>query len=77
MDTNSKQLQVCFCCNRPLSYVEAKRRAIVLALRATGGKKEEAAELLQISRTTLYRKLIELNIQRFEYIRKFGEELVA
>lgn len=41
---------------------EPERRIILDALRATGGNKLKAAELLQINRTTLYKKLRALGI---------------
>jgi len=41
----------------PLTLVEAERRAIAEALRATGGNKARAAELLGIARSTLMEKL--------------------
>ena len=39
------------------TLAEAERRAIVHALRATGGAKKEAAKLLKTSRRTLYNKI--------------------
>lgn len=39
-----------------------ERRRIIAALRATGGHRGEAAERLDISRTTLWRRIKELNI---------------
>ncbi|SFU29697.1 sigma-54 interaction domain-containing protein [Pseudoduganella namucuonensis] len=49
----------------PLSQAvaEAERKAIVAALRAAGGKKTAAAQLLGISRATLYEKLAQLKLQ--------------
>jgi DNA-binding NtrC family response regulator len=40
-----------------LTLEEAERRAIVAALRRTGGVKQEAADLLKCARRTLYSKL--------------------
>jgi Nif-specific regulatory protein len=40
-----------------LPLAELERRTIVAALRATGGAKNEAAKLLEISRRTLYNKI--------------------
>jgi DNA-binding NtrC family response regulator len=40
-----------------LTLAEAERRAIVRALRATSGAKQEAADLLRCSRRTLYNKI--------------------
>lgn len=37
--------------------VRAERRAILEALRQSGGNRESAAALLRISKATLYRKL--------------------
>ncbi len=42
-----------------LDLKEIERRSILSALEKTGGRKAEAAELLQMSRTTLWRKLKE------------------
>ncbi len=42
-----------------LDLKEIERRSILEALNKTGGRKAEAAELLQMSRTTLWRKLKE------------------
>jgi len=50
-----------------LTLTEAKRRAIVVALRAARGNMCEAADLLLIGRTTLYRKVVELEIQPAEW----------
>lgn len=51
---------------RPLADVvaDAERAAISAALHAAGGKKELAAQLLGISRATLYEKLARLQLQR-------------
>ena len=40
-----------------LTHAEAERRAIVRALRHTGGAKKEAAKVLETSRRTLYNKI--------------------
>jgi len=40
-----------------------QKEAILAALKKTGGKKTEAAELLGISRVTLWKRLKELDIQ--------------
>lgn len=41
---------------------QSERRRIELALRAAGGSREEAAQALGISRTTLWRKLKEYHL---------------
>jgi transcriptional regulator of acetoin/glycerol metabolism len=46
-----------------ISLPESEKQAIVNALATTGGNRGEAARLLRIGRTTLYRKLKEYNIQ--------------
>jgi len=46
----------------PISIAEAERRAIVIALRHTGGKKGKAAEVLGIAHPTLNRKLKEFGL---------------
>jgi len=50
---------------RPLAdaVADAERAAISAALHAAGGKKELAAQLLGISRATLYEKLARLQLQ--------------
>jgi two-component system, NtrC family, response regulator AtoC len=45
------------------TLVELERQRIVEALRRTAGRKGKAAELLGMSRSTLWRKLRELNLQ--------------
>jgi DNA-binding NtrC family response regulator len=50
-----------------LTLVEAKRRAIVDGLRATDGNMKQAAQLLMVGRTTLYRKVAELDIRQAEW----------
>jgi DNA-binding NtrC family response regulator len=54
---------------RPLSEAvqEFEREYLVRALRTTGGKKVQAAELLGISRKSLWKKLRELTIAECEY----------
>jgi transcriptional regulator with AAA-type ATPase domain len=48
---------------RQLSMLEAaEREAIIKALDATGGNKSEAADLLGMGRTTLYRRLKHFNL---------------
>jgi DNA-binding NtrC family response regulator len=49
------------------TLLEAKRRAIVDALTATGGRMRLAAQRLGISRSNLYKKLREWDIQPAEY----------
>nr|WP_245325757.1 helix-turn-helix domain-containing protein [Paeniglutamicibacter terrestris] len=44
----------------------AERDAIVKALAATGGNKSEAAEILGIGRTTLYRRIRQLHLETDE-----------
>jgi DNA-binding NtrC family response regulator len=44
---------------RQCSLADLEREYILLALEWTEGKKTEAADLLQIDRKTLYRKLVE------------------
>ena len=44
---------------RRCSLADLEREYILLALEWTEGKKAEAADLLQIDRKTLYRKLVE------------------
>ena len=44
-------------CNKLIPLMEMERRAILHALQETDGDKVAAARLLQIGRTTLYRKL--------------------
>ncbi|MFD4248356.1 sigma-54-dependent Fis family transcriptional regulator [Amycolatopsis thermoflava] len=52
---------------RPLTLIEAaEREAIIKALDAAGGNKSEAAELLGIGRTTLYRRLRQLRLDGAE-----------
>ncbi len=53
----------------PISIEEAEKRAIVAALRHTGGKKGEAARLLGIAHPTLNRKLRDYNLHE-----TFGED---
>ncbi len=43
--------------NEPTHLAEMERRAVVNAMRETGGDKLAASRLLGIGRTTLYRKL--------------------
>lgn len=47
---------------KPLSFPEAEKRAILDALAFTGGDRTRAAQLLNIGRTTLYRKLKQYKI---------------
>ena len=42
---------------------EAEKQAIAHALRSTGGSRSQAAELLKISRTTLYRRMKEYGME--------------
>ncbi len=42
---------------------QAQRDAILRALKSTGGVKKDAADVLGISTTTLWRKITELNIK--------------
>jgi transcriptional regulator of acetoin/glycerol metabolism len=52
---------------RQLTLMEsAERDAIIKALAAAGGNKSEAAELLGVGRTTLYRRLRQLGLDRGE-----------
>jgi transcriptional regulator with AAA-type ATPase domain len=52
---------------RPLSLMKtAERDAIIKALDATGGNKSEAADLLGMGRTTLYRRLRQLGLDSGE-----------
>jgi transcriptional regulator of acetoin/glycerol metabolism len=52
---------------RHMGLIEtAEREAIIRALDAAGGNKSEAAELLGIGRTTLYRKLRQLGLETGE-----------
>lgn len=52
---------------RPLSLIKsAERGAIIRALDAAGGNKSEAADLLGIGRTTLYRRLRQLGLESSE-----------
>jgi DNA-binding NtrC family response regulator len=48
--------------------VEAKRQAIVAALRAAHGSKDGAAYFLEVSKSCLYRKIRELEIRPEEYL---------
>jgi DNA-binding NtrC family response regulator len=48
--------------NETLPLAEVERRAIIAALRAVHGKVAQAARLLQISRATLYRRILQLGI---------------
>jgi DNA-binding NtrC family response regulator len=41
---------------------DAERQAILAALQAAGGRKSQAAQLLGISRATLYEKLSQLKM---------------
>ena len=50
------------------SLVEAERQAIVSACRAANGNLTEAARLLGIGRTTLWRKMKELEIRAESFI---------
>lgn len=51
---------------RPLSPLEqAERDAIVVALRAAGGNKVQAARTLEVSRTTLYSRIRQLRITTY------------
>ena len=50
-----------------LTLIEAKRWAIVEGLRAAKGDMTEAARLLMVGRTTLYRKVAELEIRKTEW----------
>lgn len=53
---------------RPLSMIEsAEREAIIKALDAAGGNKSEAAELLGMGRTTLYRRLKHFRLDASEH----------
>jgi DNA-binding NtrC family response regulator len=45
-----------------ISLPETERQAITAALTATGGERGKTARLLQISRTTLYRKMKEYKL---------------
>jgi transcriptional regulator of acetoin/glycerol metabolism len=54
-------------CDEVLTLTEAKRRAIIRGLRAARGNVAEAARLLMVGRTTLYRKIAELEIQPHEW----------
>jgi hypothetical protein len=51
----------------PPSLVEVMRKAIVDALIHTNGDRVEAAALLMIGRTTLYRKCIDFEVKPHEY----------
>jgi transcriptional regulator of acetoin/glycerol metabolism len=51
-----------------LTMVEAKRAAIVAALREAGGSPDGAAYMLEIARSTLYRKMREFEIQPREWM---------
>jgi transcriptional regulator of acetoin/glycerol metabolism len=51
----------------PKSIIEAVREAIVDGLRATHGSKDGAAYVLDIGRSTLYRRLRQLDIRPEEY----------
>jgi DNA-binding NtrC family response regulator len=46
-----------------LTLEEAERRAIVKALRRTGGKKAEAAKMLGVARRTLYNKMQQYGLE--------------
>jgi DNA-binding NtrC family response regulator len=48
----------------PLDWIEDQ--AIEAALHAAGGNVTRAAALLKIGRTTLYRKMLELQLRRSE-----------
>lgn len=52
---------------KPPTMAEAKRAAIVAALRYYRGDKDAAAEALAIGRATLYRNVAELEIIPEEY----------
>jgi transcriptional regulator with PAS, ATPase and Fis domain len=54
------------------ALVEAKRRCIVRGLREAKGDKDLAAHLVGVSKTTLYRKLKELDICIDEYMPERG-----
>jgi two-component system response regulator HydG/two-component system response regulator AtoC len=60
---------------RPLAEAvqEFEREYLVRALRATGGRKLHAADLLGISRKSLWKKLRELGIDTSEYREESGE----
>jgi transcriptional regulator of acetoin/glycerol metabolism len=51
------------------TMVEAMREAIVAALRASGGNIDGAAWMLNVSRSTVYRKIRELEIEPREWMR--------
>lgn len=53
----------------PVSLVQAERQAIVMALRYCMGNKEGAAWKLGIGKSTLYRKIRELEIREEEWRR--------
>jgi two-component system response regulator HydG len=46
----------------PMSLAQAEKRAIQLALQSTGNNSQDAARLLEIHKTTLYRKLKEYSL---------------
>lgn len=50
------------------AMVEVVRDAIVQALREHRGDKGKAAEALMVGRTTIYRKIRDLNIRPHEYL---------
>jgi len=47
---------------RPLPLRDLERQGIVAALRATGGNKAQAAAILEIDRSTLYKKIKDYGI---------------
>jgi DNA-binding NtrC family response regulator len=51
----------------PKTVIEAVRETIVNGLRATHGSKDGAAYVLQMGRSTLYRRLQQLEIRPEEY----------
>jgi DNA-binding NtrC family response regulator len=46
----------------PRSLRELEREGIIAALRATGGNKAQAAAILEIDRSTLYKKIKDYDI---------------
>jgi DNA-binding NtrC family response regulator len=48
---------------QPKSLRELEREGIVAALKATGGNKAQAAALLEIDRSTLYKKIKDYKIE--------------